>query len=275
MTQFLLSVAAFIVTIGILVSFHEFGHFWVARRLGVKVLRFSIGFGKPFAKLRGGGPDHTEYWLSSIPLGGYVKLLDEREAPVPEAEQARAFNRRPSAHRIAVLLAGPAFNFLFAILAYWLLFIVGVPALKPYIGDVTAGSIAAQAGLKPEDEILSIGGTKVATWDDATLKILDHVLSDRRIPMTVVGANGNTRKVVLDVQGDVSKLSEPDELFPGLGIELGPVRPPVIGNVVPDGPAGHAGLKSGDRIVAINDQPVTSFEGASDLIKQHQPGDIL
>jgi regulator of sigma E protease len=275
MTQFLLSVVAFVVTIGILVSFHEFGHFWVARRLGVKVLRFSIGFGKPFAKLRGRGPDHTEYWLSTIPLGGYVKLLDEREAPVPESEQARAFNRRPSPHRIAVLLAGPAFNFLFAILAYWLLFIVGVPALKPYIGDVTSGSIAAQAGLTPEDEILSVGGTKVATWDDATLRILDQMLSGGRIPMTVVGADGATRRVVLNVQGDVSKLSEPNELFPGLGIEFGPVRPPVIGNVKAGGPADRAGLKPGDRIVAMNGQPVTSFEGWGDLIKQHRPGDIL
>ncbi len=143
MSDILSSILAFIVAIGVLVSVHEFGHFWVARRLGFKVLRFSIGFGKPIARWRGAAPDHTEYWLSSIPLGGYVKMLDEREGPVAVADQPRAFNRRPVWQRILVLLAGPAFNFLFAIVAYWFMFSTGVPGIKPLIGSVAADSVAA------------------------------------------------------------------------------------------------------------------------------------
>ncbi|HEU4618582.1 MAG TPA: RIP metalloprotease RseP [Gammaproteobacteria bacterium] len=263
------SILAFIVAIGVLVAFHEFGHFWVARRLGMKVLRFSIGFGKPLAKLRGRAPDNTEYWLSAIPLGGYVKLLDEREAPVPDAERSRAFNNRPPLHRIAVLFAGPGFNFVFAILAYWLMFIVGVPSLKPYIGDVVPGSIAAEGGLAAGDEIRKVGGVETETLEDATLAILDELLDDGRIPMTVVGRNGETRRVELDARGKVGELSEPDALFPGLGLELGPVMPPVIGTLLPGGPAAEAGLEVGDRVVALNGERVGSFDVLSRLIKQH------
>ena len=154
MIEVLLAIAAFIVTIGILVTFHEYGHFVVARGLGFKVLRFSVGFGKPLYRWKGrtpsslavpGAPEPaaTEYWLSSIPLGGYVKLLDEREGPVPAAERHMAFNRRPIPHRIAVLAAGPGFNFLFAILAYWLMFVTGVPSLKAFVGEVIAPDSAA------------------------------------------------------------------------------------------------------------------------------------
>ena len=139
-------VFAFLVAIGVLVAVHEFGHFWVARRLGIRVLRFSIGFGKPLWRRR--VADGTEYALSAIPLGGYVKLLDEREGPVPPEHLSQAYNRQPVWRRILVLLAGPAANFLFAVCAYWVLFAVGVPALKPVIGEVTADSIAARAGLR-------------------------------------------------------------------------------------------------------------------------------
>src|SRR5438477_749682 len=143
----MLSVVWFIVAISVLVAAHEFGHFWVARRLKFKVLRFSIGFGRPLAVWRSRHPDRTEYWLSMIPLGGYVKMLDERETPVPAADQCRAVNQRPIPHRIAVLLAGPAFNFLFAIVAYWLMFATGVPGLKSVIGAVQPDSVAARAGI--------------------------------------------------------------------------------------------------------------------------------
>jgi regulator of sigma E protease len=269
MTDIVSSILAFVVAIGVLVAFHEFGHFWVARRLGMKVLRFSVGFGKPLAKVRSRGPDGTEYWLSSIPLGGYVKLLDEREAPVPEADKPRAFNNRPPLHRIAVLFAGPGFNFIFAILAYWLMFVVGVPSVKPYIGDVTAGSIAAKAGLRAGDEIRSIGGVRIDTWDDAIPAMLDEMLDDGRLPMTVEGRDGATRHVELDVDGRLSELSEPSALFPGLGLAPGPVLPPVIGNVLPGGPADEAGLEPGDRVVAMNGEPVSSFQAWGNAIRQH------
>jgi regulator of sigma E protease len=164
----------FIVAISVLVAAHEFGHFTVARWLGFKVLRFSIGFGRPLLSWRGGAPDHIEYWLSMIPLGGYVKMLDEHEGPVESDERHRAFHQRPVGHRIAVLLAGPAFNFLFAILAYWLMFVTGVQALKPIVAGVEPESVAARAGLASGDEIVAIGGETTVTWENATLQILDE-----------------------------------------------------------------------------------------------------
>jgi len=145
--EFLIAAAAFIVAIGVLVSVHEFGHYWVARRLGIKVLRFSIGLGKPLWK-RVLGKDQVEYVIAVVPLGGYVRLLDEREGNVPSHELPRAFNRQPVWKRIAVLLAGPAFNLVFAVIAYWVLFVAGVPAIKPVIGEVEPDSIAARAGLR-------------------------------------------------------------------------------------------------------------------------------
>ena len=138
-------------------------------------------------------PQATEYWISNIPLGGYVKLLDEREGPVPAAERHMAFNRRPIPHRIAVLAAGPGFNFVFAVMAYWLMFVTGVPSLKAFVGDVAPGSTAAEAGLAEYDEILAVGGQSTPTWEAATLAILDELLRDGRIDMTVEGADGRAR----------------------------------------------------------------------------------
>src|SRR5262245_13767355 len=166
--EFLIAIAAFIVAIGVLVSVHEFGHYWVARRLGIKVLRFSIGLGKPLWK-RVLGKDQVEYVIAVVPLGGYVRLLDEREGNVPPHELPRAFNRQPVWKRIAVLLAGPAFNLVFAVAMYWILFTAGVPALKPIVGDVMPDSIAARAGLRYEDTILAIDGNPVATLEAAML----------------------------------------------------------------------------------------------------------
>ena len=143
----LISIVTFIVAIGVLVAVHEFGHFWVARKLGIRVLRFSIGFGKPLYR-RVLGKDPVEFVIAAVPLGGYVKLLDEREGNVPEHELPRAFNRQPVWKRIATLLAGPAMNLLFAIALYWVLFTAGVPALTPVVGEITPDSIAARAAMR-------------------------------------------------------------------------------------------------------------------------------
>src|ERR1700752_3517767 len=152
----------FVIAVGLLVTVHEFGHFWVARRLGFKVLRFSVGFGSPLLK-RVSRPDQIEYVLAAIPLGGYVKLLDEREGPGAEHELGRSFTRRPPWQRIVVLLAGPSFNILFAVLVLWgMLWVRGVTEVRPIVGDVTAGSLAAAAGLHSGDEIRAVNGSAVA-----------------------------------------------------------------------------------------------------------------
>jgi regulator of sigma E protease len=262
----------FIVAISVLVAAHEFGHFIVARRLGFKVLRFSIGFGRPIFRWRGGAPDHIEYWLSMIPLGGYVKMLDEHEGPVPSAERHRAFHQRPVWQRIAVLLAGPAFNFLFAVLAYWLMFVTGVQALKPIVGAVQPDSVAARAGLESGDEIEAIGGKPVATWENATLEILDELLGDGVIDLEVRAPSGEVRDVELDVQGRAAELTEPAVLFDGLGLTPGAAA--VVGVVVPDSPAERAGLQPGDRVLRGDGAEIVGWSGWVDFLRQ-RPGETV
>jgi regulator of sigma E protease len=262
----------FIVAISVLVAAHEFGHYWVARRLGFKVLRFSIGFGRPLLSWRGGAPDHIEYWLSAIPLGGYVKMLDEHEGTVPTAERHRAFHQRPVWQRVAVLLAGPLFNFLFAILAYALMFVTGVETLKPVVAAVAEDSVAARAGLVAGDEIEAIGGKPTATWEAATLGILDELLEDEHIELVVRRPSGATREIDLDVRGRAAELTEPTELFRGLGITPGLAA--VVGSVTPGSPAERAGLKPGDRVVRGNDQPIESWGQWVDFL-QRRPGETV
>jgi regulator of sigma E protease len=266
--QLLINIVAFIVAIGVLVSVHEFGHYWVARRLGIKVLRFSIGLGKPLWK-RILGKDQVEYVIAVVPLGGYVRLLDEREGNVAPHEVGRAFNRQPVWKRIAVLLAGPAFNLIFAVIAYWVLFMAGVPALKPLVGEVAPDSIAARAGLRYEDEIVSVGGRQTGTLEAATLGILEDMTDDGTINMRVRGADGAERELAL-VAGERSRsLTQPEALLPGLGFDVWrPRLAAVAGTVVPGGAADRAGLKSGDEIVRFNGESVADF---SQLVRLVEP----
>ena len=258
---------AFLVAIGVLVAVHEYGHFWMARRLGIRVLRFSIGFGKVLWSRK--GADGTQYAFSAIPLGGYVKLLDEREGPVEAAQLAAAYSRRPPWQRILVLLAGPFANFLFAVLAYWILFVAGVPALKPVIGEITPDSIAAHAGLHAGDQIVGVGDEEVTSREGAVLEILDRVMSGDPIRVEV-RASGSERAVTLDVSGDRRRaLTEPGALLSGLGFDFWyPTIPAVVGKVVPDSPAARAGLEVGDSIVAVDGQPVADFPA---LVQRVQP----
>ncbi len=206
-----------------------------------------------------------------IPLGGYVKMLDEREGPVSAEERERAFNRRPIPHRIAVLLAGPAFNFLFAILAYWLMFSTGVPGWKPVIGAVQPDSVAERAGIGAGDEIAAVGGRSSGTLENATLQILHELLADGRIDLTVRKPNGSTKNVELDVQGREAELTEPAALYTGLGIQLGPVMPAVIDSITPGSPAAAAGLLAGDEVLAVGDSPIENWEQWVTFIRQ-RPG---
>jgi regulator of sigma E protease len=262
----------FIFAISVLVAAHEFGHFAVARWLGFKVLRFSIGFGRPLLSWRGGPPDHIQYWLSMIPLGGYVKMLDEHEGTVVAEERHRAFHQRPVWQRVAVLLAGPAANFLFAILAYWLMFVTGVQALKPIIAGVEPESVAARAGIATGDEIVAIGGEATLTWEGATLQILDELLDDGRIDLTVRDLTGATRDVELDVRGRAQELTEPAVLFDGLGLRPGAAA--MVGSVVEGSPAARAGLMAGDLVLSGNG---TSIEGWGQWVEflQSRPGETV
>jgi len=259
--EILTSLAAFIVAIGVLVSVHEFGHYWVARRLGFKVVRFSLGFGKPLLRRIGRDPDRIEYVLSAIPLGGYVRLLDEREGPLPPGEEHRAFNRRPPLARIAVLLAGPSANFLFAIVAYWVLFMYGIPGLKPVIGQVAEGSHAAAADLRPDDELLRVAGRATGTRQAAVLGILEQVVEGGRVPLTVRGRDGSQRQLEIIVPAtERLALTEPGTLLYGLGLSFWvPPRPVVIGELTQGEPAELAGLRIGDKIVEVDGQPVDDF----------------
>jgi regulator of sigma E protease len=267
----------FIVAVGLLVTVHEFGHFWVARRLGFKVLRFSVGFGNPLLK-RVSPRDGTEYVLAAVPLGGYVKLLDEREAPVELADLPRSFTRRPHWQRIAVLLAGPAFNILFAVLALWGIFWVnGINALRPQVGMVTADSIAAHAGLRSGEAIVSLDGAPVADVRDVVFGLLDAVSSRDDIEFGLKDAQGATRTVRL-VLPDAElrrRLTEPSELFHGLGFTLAePPLPPVLGSVERNGPAARAGLAAGDRILAIDGVRVSDFRQIAEYVNA-RPGQRL
>lgn len=270
--EILTAILTFVVAIGILVAVHEFGHFWVARRLGIKVLRFSIGFGKAIWQRR--GKDDVEYAIAAIPLGGYVKLLDEREGNVPASELHRAFTRQPVWKRIAVLLAGPVFNLVFAVAAYWVLFAAGVPALKPIVGEVAPDSIAGRAGLKFEDTILSVNGKSVTTLEGALMGTLDDLIGDCSIAMQVRGIDGSQRDVVMQTGDQCRALTQADTMLAGLGFDFWRPRiTAVVGGFSETSPAPKAGVKEGDRIVRFDDQPVTDFTQLVQLVtpKANQP----
>ena len=269
---------AFLFAVGLLVTVHEFGHYWAARRLGFKVLRFSVGFGKPLWK-RVAGADRTEYVLAAIPLGGYVKLLDEREAPVDPAEVSRAFNRRPHWQRIVVLFAGPAFNVIFAVLLLAVLFWVnGLTQVRAMVGDVLPDSPASRAGLASGDEILRMDGVTVNDQSDAVMGLLEQMTGDGRVALLVRSAAGQTREAVLDVPDSTERrrLTEPENLLHGLGFGFWrPPLPAVVGSVTPGGPAAQAGVQAGDEILAVNGTAVASFEELQRRTLEHAGDNVL
>jgi len=273
MTGFGGSLLAFIVAISVLVAVHEFGHFWVARKLGIKVLRFSIGFGKPLW-MRRFGSDQTEFVVAALPLGGYVKMLDEREAPVAAQDVSRSFNRQPLWARSAVLLAGPLFNFLFAIAAYWLMFVSGVPGLRPVVGEIAPHSVAAQAGFQENDEMLSIAGKATPTWDAASLELLDAALS--RVPTEIlVSTADDTQKTLTIDFGGVDNALDKGGLLGNLGFSVWRPRiPAIIDRLVPDAPAQQAGLQPGDQVIAVDGQPVENWSEWVDYVRA-RPGQTL
>lgn len=273
MTGALTNLLSFIVAISVLVAVHEFGHYIVGRWCGMKVLRFSIGFGKPLWT-RIGGKDQTEYCLSAIPLGGYVKFLGERSEtgdPIDPADEGRAFNQRPVWNRIAVLLAGPFFNFLFAFLAYWVLFINGVPTMKPAVGVVDEGSYAAEAGLEFGDRIVGVGDREATDWETALVSMLDQMVAEGRVELALEEPDGYSRTAVIDVGDDATRLTEPGMLFDGLGFQ--PWQPPAeIATVEEGGAAYLGGVQAGDKIIGIAGEPVVTFGDLQQIVSA-RPGE--
>jgi regulator of sigma E protease len=256
--KMLFFLAAFLVAIGILVAVHEFGHYWVAKKLGFKVLRFSIGFGKPLVMRVGKDADRTEYCLAAIPLGGYVKLLDEREGDVDPAELPRSFTRRPVMHRIAVLLAGPAMNLLFASVLYAILAMVGTEVVKPVVGQVRLDSPAAAAGLQRGDQIVRVGDRSVRDTEELQIALIRQFTDDGVIPLRV-RRDGSERSLTVRVAVDRRAMTEPGKLLPGLGFDLATWNANTLVHDAPSGSAGaRAGLHAGDRLLAVDGQPIAN-----------------
>ena len=263
------SILAFIVAIGVLVTVHEYGHFWVARKLGVKVLRFSVGFGKPLWSIRLGS-DQTEYVIATIPFGGYVKMLDEREGEVEEHELERAFNRKSVWRRIAIVVAGPAFNFLFAIVAYYLISLVGVSGVKPVIGEINNPSPAYTAGVQQGDLILSVNGIETASWERAQFAMLEESISAEQIILQVQGKDLQIRDKVIDIR-ELELLKEDQiDLMRDLGLSAWrPKIPPIIAEVLPDGAAQQAGLRAEDKIISLDNIVIESARQWVNLIRDN------
>ena len=271
MISVLTSILAFAAAIGILVTIHEFGHYLVARLCGVKVLRFSVGFGKPIWSVYA-GKDKIEYALAAIPLGGYVKMLDEREGEVPQQDLPRAFNRQNVIKRFAIVLAGPAFNFLFAIVAYSIMFVSGVNGVKPYVDVTDPTSIAHSAGIHSQDLILSVNGVKTPSWQKARLTMMQQAVSGGDLKLQVQGRDLQIRDVDLKVASLDFLKHEKTDLLDQLGIRMWrPALPPVVDEVIVGGAAQAAGVKAKDKIVSLDGEKITNVRQWVDKIRAN-PG---
>ncbi|MXW73978.1 MAG: RIP metalloprotease RseP [Chromatiales bacterium] len=269
----LIAIGAFIVAISLLVAVHEWGHYIAARMSKVRVLEYSIGFG-PAIWRRKAGVDRTEYQLRALPVGGYVRLLDEREGPVAEEELHRSFNRRPYWQRIFVLAAGPGMNFLFAIVAYWVIFMVGIQAAAPLVGGVTPGSVAEQAGVRAGDRIVAVEDRESPTWQAAAMAIVDQILGDPSVQVTVQDEQGARRDLLLDLSEQKKGILEDGNLFAAAGFEPMTDSRPILGDILPDGPAAAAGFESGDRILSAGGEDVGTWRQWVDYVRA-RPGESV
>jgi regulator of sigma E protease len=259
----------FALALVVLIAVHEFGHYWVARKLGVKVLRFSLGFGKVIWRHQK-SPVDTEFTLSLLPLGGYVKMVDEREDKVDARDLPFAFNRKPVAARAAIVVAGPLFNLLLAILIYWITFMWGETGSRPLVGKVDPISLAGQAGFVQGDEIESVDDRKTPTWPLAVGAILERLIEDEAVTVAVKTADGNRAERLLSFPN--ASLENPEQVVSKLGLK--PIEvplPPVIEKTEPGSPAEAAGFLSGDRIEKIEGRPVKDWRDWVADVRSH-PG---
>lgn len=259
MIEFFQSALAFIVVLGVLITFHEFGHFWVARKCDVKILRFSVGFGRPLWK-RNFGNDNCEFVIASLPLGGYVKMLDEREGTVPDEDKHRAFNNKPLSQRIMIVVAGPLFNFIFAIVAYWAMYIVGINDFKPLIGEIEEASIAAESGFRTDDLILAVDGKKTPTWSAVIDTTVANVVNAREVVFKIQRNQYSEREISVDLSRISIDEMASGQLFNAIG--LYPKRlivPAIIGEIISGGAAEEAGMQVGDDVRRVNGRPVKDW----------------
>jgi regulator of sigma E protease len=278
------SILSLLLTLGILVTIHEFGHFWVARRCGVKVLRFSVGFGRPiFSWCDKSG---TEFVLALIPLGGYVKMLDEREGPVEESLKPFAFNRKKVSQRIAIVAAGPIANFIFAIFAYWLMFLLGFNVLIPNIGSVEAESIASRAGLTSGYEIIAVDGQETSGWRAVSMALINRIGDSGTLEINAQKEVSNLANLTNDLrslnqaeqgQSQIEKFSlpieawlvdlKPSQLLSSLGIQpLRPIVPTIMGTVQKNSPAEQGGLLPGDHVIRVNDRNIDAWQDFVEVV---------
>lgn len=274
MIDFLQYLFAFIFALGILVTFHEFGHFWVARKCDVKILKFSVGFGKPLWS-RPFGKDRSEFVIASLPLGGYVQMLDEREGKVPESELNRAFNRKSLVQRASIVLAGPVFNFIFAIVAFWFMFMIGLTGLKPIVGNVQEGSIAYRAGLTEGVEIIAVDSRETKTWTMVVDTFVNRIIEGGKVDIRV---RENT--VVKILTFNLENLSIDDMAETGVLNQLGitPKKfkiPAIIGDVHTGLPADKAGLIAGDLIISANGDQIGDWMQWVKYIQSHPMQGII
>ncbi len=272
MLSILWNLAAFIVALGVLITVHEFGHFWVARRCGVRVERFSIGFGK--ALWRRADRHGTEFVIALIPLGGYVKMLDERVEPVSPELRHYAFNNKTVSQRAAIIAAGPVANFIFAIFAYWLVFIIGVPGVRPVVGEITPNSIAAEAQIAPGTELKAIDGIETPDWDAVRLALVAKIGDESaRVSLAPLGT-GQTSEKTLDLR---HWQFEPDREDPVLSLGIRPRGPQVettLAEVQAESAASKAGLQAGDRIVKVEGALINQWTDFASLVRDN-PGNAL
>jgi regulator of sigma E protease len=257
----------FLVALAVLIAFHEFGHFLAARKLGVKVLRFSLGFGNPIWSYRK-SPDSTEFTVGALPLGGYVKMVDEREGEVAAVDLPYAFNRQSLSIRSAIVFAGPFFNFLLAILIYWVVFMVGETGTRPVLGPIAKASLAEQAGFREGDEILSVANTPTPTWNLAISVFFEKVLDEETIPIEVRTADGERAQRLVTVPADIAQ--QPELLHNRLGFApWQPSLPAVIDKIEPKGAAEAAGLQPGDKLVSVDGVAIKDWQQWVEYVRSH------
>lgn len=272
MGSFVHTLVFFIITLGVLITFHEFGHFWVARKVGVKVIRFSIGFGTPFWRYQK-DPNSTEFVAAAIPLGGYVKMVDEREGEVKEEDLPYAFNRQSLSARSAIVLAGPVFNLMLAILIYWGISVSGETGSRPVLGPIEAGTFAAEAGLQQNDEIIQVAGRETPTWNLAMTRLMSEILDTDRVEFKVRSTDGVISTRLLDVPGASGR--KPDELYKQLGLSAWqPHLEAIINQIEPGSPAAQAGLQKADKIIQASDQNINSWQQWVEIIRSHPDVDL-